>query len=73
MPVENQDYSSLENAWHQADTFTMTFSYIWTRELRAIYDKSVDLYARGNRDLESYFSLEETSFLASIGLRRRIQ
>jgi hypothetical protein len=47
----------------------MTFSYLWPRELRAIYDKSVDLYARGNRDLESYFSPEESGFLASIGLR----
>ena len=47
----------------------MTPSYLWTRELRAIYDKSVDLYARGNRDLESYFSDKEITFLASIGLR----
>ena len=44
-------------------------SYNWTERLRAIYDKTIDLYRGGNRDLSSYFTLEETSWLASIGLR----
>ena len=44
-------------------------SYLWTRNLREIYDKSVDLYRGGNRDSESYFTGEEKSFLSSIGLR----
>lgn len=47
----------------------MTPSYLWTQQLRAIYDKAVELYRLGNRDLESYFTPEEVSFLASIGLR----
>jgi hypothetical protein len=44
-------------------------SYLWTQNLREIYDKAVALYKAGNRDLDSYFSTEETSFLSSIGLR----
>jgi hypothetical protein len=44
-------------------------SYLWTRPLREIYDKSVALYKQGNRDLESYFIVEEAAFLSSIGLR----
>lgn len=44
-------------------------SYLWTRTLREIYDKSVALYQQGNRDLESYFNAEEVAFLSSIGLR----
>jgi len=44
-------------------------SYNWTERLRAIYDKTIDLYRGGNRDLSSYFTQEETSWLASIGLR----
>ena len=44
-------------------------SYLWTRTLREIYDKAVALYQQGNRDLESYFTPEETAFLSSIGLR----
>ena len=44
-------------------------SYLWTRTLREIYDKAVQLYKEGNRDLESYFSADETAFLSSIGLR----
>ena len=47
----------------------MTPSYLWTQQLRPIYDKAVDLYRQGNRDLESYFTPEETSFLTSVGLR----
>jgi hypothetical protein len=44
-------------------------SYNWTERLRAIYDKTIDLYRGGNRDLSSYFTQEETSWLASVGLR----
>lgn len=44
-------------------------SYNWSERLRAIYDKTIDLYRGGNRDLSSYFTPEETSWLASIGLR----
>jgi hypothetical protein len=44
-------------------------SYNWTERLRAIYDKTIDLYRGGNPDLSSYFTQEETTWLASIGLR----
>lgn len=47
----------------------MTPNYLWTRTLREIYDKAVDLYRDGNRNLETYFTTEEQSFLSSIGLR----
>ena len=45
-------------------------SYTWTQQLRGLYDKTLELYRSGNRDLESYFVEEETSFLTSIGLRQ---
>ena len=44
-------------------------SYLWTRQLREIYDKAVELYRGGNRYSESYFTAEEVAFLSSIGLR----
>jgi len=44
-------------------------SYLWTQNLRKIYDKAFQLYKEGNRKLDFYFSAEETAFLASIGLR----
>jgi hypothetical protein len=44
-------------------------SYLWTQNLREIYDKAVTLYKNGNRELDSYFSNEEKEFLSSIGLR----
>jgi hypothetical protein len=47
----------------------MTPKYLWTRTLRDIYDKAVDLYRVGNRDLETYFTAEQQEFLSSIGLR----
>ncbi|MEI6323101.1 MAG: hypothetical protein WCP60_08380 [bacterium] len=47
----------------------MTPSYLWTQQLRPIYDKAVELYRGGNRDLETYFTVEEKTFLASIGVR----
>jgi hypothetical protein len=42
---------------------------VWTRSLRAIYDKALLLYRDGNRNDASYFDDEERRFLASIGLR----
>jgi hypothetical protein len=44
-------------------------SDVWTTGLRAIYDKAVSLYRGGRRDDATYFSPEEASFLASIGLK----
>lgn len=44
-------------------------SYLWTRRLRELYDKAVDLYRGGNRDPDSYFTAEEVAWLASVGLR----
>jgi hypothetical protein len=44
-------------------------SYLWTRKLRELYDKSTDLYRDGNRNLETYFTPEEAAWLASVGLR----
>jgi hypothetical protein len=41
----------------------------WTKCLRSIYDKAISLYRAGKRDDTTYFSGEEKSFLASIGLR----
>ena len=41
----------------------------WTMNLRAVYNKAVSLYRAGNREDSTYFSPEEQSFLASIGLR----
>jgi len=41
----------------------------WTAKLRSLYDKALDLYRQGHRDAESYFTPEETSALAAIGLR----
>ncbi len=44
-------------------------SDVWTTRLHAIYDKAVSLYRRGQLDDATYFSVEETRFLASIGLK----
>lgn len=44
-------------------------SYLWTRRCRELYDKAVDLYRGGNRELGSYFTKEETEWLNSVGLR----
>jgi hypothetical protein len=41
----------------------------WTKRLRAVYDKAVSLYRAGNRDDATYFTEDEQSFLASVGLR----
>jgi hypothetical protein len=42
---------------------------VWTSELRAVYDKAATLYNDGKRGDATYFSPEETRFLASIGMR----
>lgn len=44
-------------------------SDVWTTKLRAIYDKAISLYRSGQRDDATYFSPDEISFLASIGLK----
>jgi hypothetical protein len=44
-------------------------SYLWTQKLRSLYDKAVDLYRGGNRDLDSFFTAEESNWLSSVGLR----
>lgn len=41
--------------------------YQWAETFRHCYDKAVTLYRLGNRKAASYFSPEETAFLASIG------
>ena len=41
----------------------------WTKRLRAVYDKAISLYRAGNRDDTTYFTEDETRFLASVGLR----
>ena len=41
----------------------------WTKNLRAVYDKAVSLYRGGKRNDASYFTDDEKSFLASVGLR----
>jgi hypothetical protein len=41
----------------------------WTKTLRSIYEKAISLYRGGVRNEATYFSQEEKSFLASIGLR----
>jgi hypothetical protein len=42
--------------------------YDFTRKFSAAYDKAVDLYARGQRGAGTYFSPEETAWLAANGL-----
>jgi hypothetical protein len=41
----------------------------WTRRLHDLYDKAVTLQRKGETDLGNYFTGEEKSFLASIGLK----
>ncbi len=42
--------------------------YTFTTAFRALYDKAVGLYARGQRGADSYFSPDEESFLAANGI-----
>lgn len=39
----------------------------WTRQFREIYDKAVRQYEAGQRGSDTFFSADETQFLASIG------
>lgn len=41
----------------------------WTKSLEAVYEKAVILYRDGKRDDSAYFTDDEKSFLASVGLR----
>ncbi len=42
---------------------------VWTKRFHAIYEKAVGLYRNGQTGAETYFTPDETGFLASIGLR----
>jgi hypothetical protein len=42
--------------------------YDFTQRFRALYDKATGLYAKGQRDAATYFTEEETAFLAANGL-----
>jgi hypothetical protein len=42
--------------------------YDFTDRFRALYDKAVQLYASGQTGAETYFTAEETAFLAANGL-----
>lgn len=42
--------------------------YEFQKTFRALYDKAVDLYAKGQRGAETYFSSEEKAFLAANGI-----
>lgn len=43
-------------------------NYDYTKQLTAIWDKAVQLYAKGQRGSDSYFEPAELDFLASIGV-----
>lgn len=42
--------------------------YDFAQKFRALYDKAVALYAKGQRDASTYFSADETAFLAANGI-----
>jgi hypothetical protein len=42
--------------------------YSFAKTFSATYDKAADLYARGQRDAATYFTAEETAWLAANGL-----
>jgi len=42
--------------------------YEFQKSFRALYDKAVDLYAKGQRDASAFFNAEETAFLSSNGI-----
>ncbi len=41
--------------------------YEFPKRLKALYDKAVNLYARGGRDVTTFFDAAETAFLHTIG------
>jgi len=42
--------------------------YTFAQDFRAVYDKAADLYARGQRGADSYFTASEKAWLAANGL-----
>lgn len=42
--------------------------YEFTQRFRAIYDRAVDLYAKGQRGADTFFTAEEQAFLAANGM-----
>ena len=42
--------------------------YTFARDFRKLYDKAVALYAKGQRDGETFFTVEESAWLAAQGL-----
>lgn len=42
--------------------------YEFQKTFRSLYDKAVDLYAKGQRDPGAFFSIEEMAFLATNGI-----
>ncbi len=42
--------------------------YEFQKSFRELYDKAASLYAKGQRDADTYFTAEEIAFLASNGL-----
>lgn len=43
----------------------------WQQKLKTLWQKALDLYAGGNEDPQTYFTEEETAWLASVGIRPR--
>lgn len=41
----------------------------WTQSFRAIYEKALESYQQGNRNLSTYFTADEIEFLRSIGCK----
>ena len=44
-------------------------SYNWSHLFRAIYDKAFRQYQQGNRNLDTYFTNDELTFLSSMGCK----
>jgi hypothetical protein len=44
-------------------------AYTWTSELRSLYDKAMELYRSGNREVSAFFSEDEVIKLSEIGLK----
>jgi len=42
--------------------------YTFTTEFRRLYDKAVELYAKGQRGADTFFNADETAFLAANGI-----
>ena len=44
-------------------------SYSWTQSFKAVYDKALAQYGRGNRNAGTYFDVAELEYLESIGCK----